>query len=512
MCEFSIPERGEQEALDGAALQRMQNTSSIPHKFRSRSAGNPGSYSPVYTFHREGNERVTEEPSSQDDIVPALSAVPSSKPELSGVRLSSRVDGPNQRPLEATSIGTLSSSTTTFVNTSNHSWSQPYARQSGFTAPVPEAPAIVINHPNTRQVRQNWVSYFLGHLSIISRTSKLVLFFRVAFIILPVVCSIFVLFLTWNEFCDYPIQTYLLIDVFRALVILPTVVYLHLTPEARRRRTPDEISHRWIERIKQYTDIFACCWFIMGNWWTFSSKSCSVPLHSMSLAVIVLGYLHLFIPLIVCGAIIFCLPCVLIATRFLHMGNRTGGTSNGLGAPEELIRRIPIVSYSHNVEKTNYADAVRWRWSAVSSSEDVDIGDPSKANWSQDNEQPDVSDTDAKQLNVEAPPPIGSLSPAALAFGENLAGEPLASNRGVGTDPKQVRRTPPPRPPKPSPLSASSMRLESESFSESKRFGYSRGSLKDDTSRLDTDTPHHGSQTIAQSTNKHHFMSARRTL
>jgi hypothetical protein len=70
-------------------------------------------------------------------------------------------------------------------------------------------------------------------------------------------------------------------------------------PTTTRRRSSTAIAliSPWLNRIKRLLDLFATCWFVVGNYWLFTSKVCSVfyfsnsqrnhcislPLHILSL-------------------------------------------------------------------------------------------------------------------------------------------------------------------------------------------------------------------------------------
>lgn len=70
----------------------------------------------------------------------------------------------------------------------------------------------------------------------------------------------------------------------------------------------------WIDRAKSALDLFAILWFIIMNWLLFSSSTCSSTapsLYYLTLMFIVFGYIIITIPILLCAAVIFCLPCVL---------------------------------------------------------------------------------------------------------------------------------------------------------------------------------------------------------
>lgn len=70
----------------------------------------------------------------------------------------------------------------------------------------------------------------------------------------------------------------------------------------------------WHDRLRSLVDLFAVLWFIVGNYLLFSSKTCSAQaprLYYTSLAYVLIGYLMVIVPILLCTSAIFCLPCVL---------------------------------------------------------------------------------------------------------------------------------------------------------------------------------------------------------
>ncbi|KAI8093737.1 uncharacterized protein BX664DRAFT_330460 [Halteromyces radiatus] len=103
----------------------------------------------------------------------------------------------------------------------------------------------------------------------------------------------------------------------------------------------------WIDRAKSALDLFATLWFIIGNYMLFTSTTCSEtarPIYYLSLVVIIYGYLIITVPLLLCTAVIFCLPCVLVGMRLLHVED---GVDMG-GASADDIDRIPVYRFRSN--------------------------------------------------------------------------------------------------------------------------------------------------------------------
>lgn len=100
----------------------------------------------------------------------------------------------------------------------------------------------------------------------------------------------------------------------------------------------------WIDRLKKLIDLFATCWFLVGNYWLFTSTSCSQPLYYLTLAFVIVGYIVLLIPIILCTSVVFCLPCVLVGMRWLRIGGERD-SGNMIGADPETVKKLPVMKY-----------------------------------------------------------------------------------------------------------------------------------------------------------------------
>ncbi|CEP15753.1 hypothetical protein [Parasitella parasitica] len=107
---------------------------------------------------------------------------------------------------------------------------------------------------------------------------------------------------------------------------------------------PASLISGWSDRIKSLLDLFAILWFIVGNYLIFSPSNCptvAAPYYYTVLTWILLGYLILIIPLLGCAAVIFCLPCVLVALRTFSIN-----VSNVMvGGTKEELAKIPVFKY-----------------------------------------------------------------------------------------------------------------------------------------------------------------------
>ncbi|KAI8371686.1 uncharacterized protein BYT42DRAFT_501308 [Radiomyces spectabilis] len=95
---------------------------------------------------------------------------------------------------------------------------------------------------------------------------------------------------------------------------------------------------------KSFLDLFAILWFIIGNYFLFTSETCPRDAPMLFYTTLVwtsMSYLLIFIPLLLCAAVIFCLPCVLVAMRAMHIDVATGM----VGATKDEIDKVPVYRY-----------------------------------------------------------------------------------------------------------------------------------------------------------------------
>ncbi|CAO3620554.1 unnamed protein product [Cunninghamella blakesleeana] len=124
---------------------------------------------------------------------------------------------------------------------------------------------------------------------------------------------------------------------------IPPMVY----PPPTENMYHNNALYNWIDRTKSALDFFATLWFIIGNYMLFTSTTCSEtarPIYYLSLAVVVYGYIIISVPLILCTSVIFCLPCVLVGMRLLHIED---GVDMG-GASADDINQIPVYRFKSN--------------------------------------------------------------------------------------------------------------------------------------------------------------------
>lgn len=127
--------------------------------------------------------------------------------------------------------------------------------------------------------------------------------------------------------CDTPLRIFLLVTAIEVSLRTPLHVYQRIS----RRPQPTDASQvpdaNMADRLISLLEFFGVIWFVAGNWWLFTSQTCSAssPLvYFMSLAFVVLGYCIMLLPLLLCIGMICCFPCLLIAMRFVQIESPHG--------------------------------------------------------------------------------------------------------------------------------------------------------------------------------------------
>ncbi|CAO3598559.1 unnamed protein product [Absidia cylindrospora] len=258
-------------------------------------------------------------------------------------------------------------------------------------------------------IRQSWRN--------ISKASKFMLVVSVFFTVSQIIVSIAILVLYRLDTCDKPLDTYLTVHIVRVGLLLPLVVHQYLTrplllqqrqehrsssgqqvvpatsetqdygsspptPFLSTRQDPPSPQRdfrpgfpltsnllsvqnhsnsygtlkEWCERLKSLLDLFGILWFIVGNYLIFTSETCTYEAPGQYYTILVwvlLNYLIILVPIILCASVIFCLPGVLVVLRLFNVAEVPWMTT---GASQDEILKIPIFKYeSHKGDEFNSA-------------------------------------------------------------------------------------------------------------------------------------------------------------
>ncbi|KAI9297405.1 hypothetical protein K502DRAFT_323307 [Neoconidiobolus thromboides FSU 785] len=202
-------------------------------------------------------------------------------------------------------------------------------------------------------VRRNWLNHLSRSYHNISRTSKYLLIISVITSLVQIICCIAILAVAWDQPCDAHLNVFILLYLIRLTVSLPITILYYLKPNRSNRNSS---FRSWIDRCRSIMDIFSMLLFVIGNYLFFTSNTCSKEsptLYYFSLALVIFGYVIITIPVFFCGAVIFCLPCVLVVMRFLRIGE-----SSGIGASNELINKVPTLRFDRHTSIMNQKEEI----------------------------------------------------------------------------------------------------------------------------------------------------------
>ncbi|KAK9687695.1 hypothetical protein K7432_014688 [Basidiobolus ranarum] len=245
--------------------------------------------------------------------------------------------------LGATSPSTRTPNHSSSSIATNIQHSNTYTPQPIYLSTAQSGSAGTVSIRTVTLARRNWLSYLFEYYRNASRTSKLMLLLSLISFIIQITSILAVLLVTQNEECDKPLRLYLIFYGARIFLSTPILVAYHLHPGRHNANDHSDILLNWIDRGKSLLDLIGTFVFLVGNYLLFTTTTCqktSPGLFGLSMALVIFGYFVITIPVFLCGAVIFCLPCVLVIMRTLRIGETTGA-----GATEDIIAKIPILIY-----------------------------------------------------------------------------------------------------------------------------------------------------------------------
>ncbi|KAJ3287723.1 hypothetical protein HDU79_005493 [Rhizoclosmatium sp. JEL0117] len=247
----------------------------------------------------------------------------------------------------------------------------------------------LISHPHSTLVRRNCLHHMWENFWSISRGSRIVLVVSCCLMVIEMALTVTVLSISTKATCDTNLVLFLYVYGVRVAISLPLVVYQYLHPigdngfgSPTKNIVVDVEISRFVDRLRLYLDLFHAFWFILGNWWVFSSETCKVTapyVYKLSLGFIIFGYVVLSLPVLVVAGVMFCLPVVLMWTNMLHwsglfsestfiwafdtrtdeeidMDGRTRRhhgywSSDDMGVPDDVIAKIALVKFRRRMLK-----------------------------------------------------------------------------------------------------------------------------------------------------------------
>lgn len=162
-----------------------------------------------------------------------------------------------------------------------------------------------------------------------ARSGKLMALYALYAVIELTVTST-ILSLYWDQPCDQPIKYFTLVFSLRFVIALPLNVYRYRHPHDSPRT----------KRVITWVDIGYLGWFVFGQIWTFRSATCaetSPEVFYYALALIIITYFVLLLPVLLVLGLCLCLPCVFIVL---------GCLSENQGADDKEISNIPTREFT----------------------------------------------------------------------------------------------------------------------------------------------------------------------
>ncbi|KAG0325442.1 hypothetical protein BG000_001816 [Podila horticola] len=143
------------------------------------------------------------------------------------------------------------------------------------------------------------------------------------------------------------LKSLVILYALKSIISLPFTIFAHMNP--RRQGEPLTARDILLERYRTLMEIAGTCLFFLSNYFLFSKpgwRDEAPATFFLCVANVAIGYIVILIPVLLCLAVILCLPLVVRIMRYLDIGPVVGIK----GATEEMIAAIPIVIYRKPVE------------------------------------------------------------------------------------------------------------------------------------------------------------------
>ncbi|GJJ78848.1 hypothetical protein EMPS_11207 [Entomortierella parvispora] len=194
-----------------------------------------------------------------------------------------------------------------------------------------------------RQVRRNMIARLSGRWTEVPRRSRVILVWSSIMTLLKILATIVVLIVDRDSpsGCLY-LKVLIILYAARSIIKMPFTIYAHLHP--RVQGAPLTSRDLFLDRQNTLMEIAGTCLFFLCNYFLFTLHDCrdqAPGIFYLTLVYVVLGYIQIMIPILLCLAVILCLPLVLWAMRFMGVGPVSGLKA----ATEEMIAAIPVVRY-----------------------------------------------------------------------------------------------------------------------------------------------------------------------
>jgi len=89
---------------------------------------------------------------------------------------------------------------------------------------------------------------------------------------------------------------------------------------------------------------------------------------------VVFGYLVITVPVVLCGAVVFCLPCVLVGMRWLRMGEMGEGSGRGVGT--DVLKGLEVLRYVPKAEENTNTGTGTANVDTPAVEPDLELGQP----------------------------------------------------------------------------------------------------------------------------------------